>query len=258
MLPANFYKTLHFHTPSHNFWPIYDAIKKYYPIGLKRTENSIFFEYPGFKELGDIMAEAMYGEDNTNFKAWQAFENEIALKFQVIAQGTTMGQAPSYSTEFILEDEQTPGLRRIKKVVLVFSLVGKFFAIFGIDETYIIDKVTDRSQWQNHAVNVITVSPEAEFEKIFNGIKEAVEQRFEGYQFIPFRIHCAVIDGLQVRYSDREECTIFHALFNDRYDLNNNRVPRGDVSFGSKDWEITGAESFEVQVLIQPPPPGIV
>jgi len=166
-----------------------------------------------------------------------------------------MGQAPCYSTEFTLEDEETPELRRVKKIVLVFSLVGKFFAIFGIDETYIADRARERTQWQNHAVNVLTVSPHAEFEKIFNGIKLAVEQQFEGYKFIPFRIHCAVINGLQVRYSDREECTIFHALFNDRYNLDHILMPRGDAGFGSKDWEVANATSFEVKVLIQPPPP---
>lgn len=135
-----FQKDLHFHTGMHDFWPIYDAIKKYYPIGLKRREYSIFFDYPGLKDLGDIVADAIHGEDNEQFKAWQAFENEIASKFNVIADGTTMGQAPSYSTEFIMEDEQTSELRRVKKMVLVFSLAGKFFAIFGIDETYIIAK----------------------------------------------------------------------------------------------------------------------
>ncbi|MES2455791.1 MAG: hypothetical protein V4594_09635 [Bacteroidota bacterium] len=250
-----FRKNLYFHTPSHNFWPIYDAIKKYYPIGLKRIENSIFFQYPGLKELGDIVVDAIHGEDNKKFKAWQAFENEISVKFQVEARGTTMGQAPSYSTEFILEDEQTPELRRVKKIVLVFSLAGKFFAIFGIDETFIADRAKERTQWQNHAINVFTISPHAEFETVFSGIKLAVEQQFEGYKFIPFGIHCAIIDGLQVRYSDREECTIFHALFNDQYDLNDTVIPRGDIGFGNKDWEVEGAESFEVRVILQPPPP---
>ncbi|MES2826913.1 MAG: hypothetical protein V4687_02105 [Bacteroidota bacterium] len=262
-----FQKHLHFNTGVHNFWPIYDAIKKYYPIGLKRTEYAIFFDYPGLKELGDIVADAIHGEENKKFKEWQVFENEIASKFNVVVNGTTMGQAPSYSTEFILEDEQTATFRRVKKIVLAVSLVGKFFAIFGIDESYIKHAPEDIPEWLtgrvwqngpvwlNHAVNVVTVSPHAEFEPIFNGIKFAVEQQFEGYKLIPFRIHCAIIEGLQVRYSDREECTIFHALFNDKYKLNDNTITRGDAGFGSKDWETENAQDFEIEVAIGPPPP---
>ncbi|MGY4385851.1 hypothetical protein ACVWYN_002899 [Pedobacter sp. UYP24] len=255
MITPYYKRDLNFNSYAYNYWPIYDTVKKYYPIGIKRLENSVYFDYPGLKELDNIVVEAIHGEDNKKFKAWQAFMEQLSSKFQVKHMGTTMGQAPSNSAEFILEDVDTPEFRRVKKLVLAVSLAGKFFAIFGIDETFIKEKAEKTFQWQYHAINVVTISPYGEFETLFNGIKIAVEQQFEGYKFVPFMVHCAVIEGLQVRYSDREECTIFHALFNDQYKLKDGMVLRGELSFGSKDWETENAELFKIEVRIAPPPP---
>jgi len=38
-----------FNTQTHNFWPVYEAIKTYYPIGIRYSYPSLYTEYEGNK-----------------------------------------------------------------------------------------------------------------------------------------------------------------------------------------------------------------
>lgn len=66
-----------------------------------------------------------------------------------------------------------------------------------------------------------------------------------------------VIDGLQVMYlDDKEECTIFNALFNQFLDSYNSIFLRGDQYFGYQDWQTGNSDTFKsVTVILTPPPP---
>lgn len=57
----------------------------------------------------------------------------------------------------------------------------------------------------------------------------------EGFRFIPFELCTQTIDGLEVRYSDQNLNTVFHALFNDHIDLTT-RNTIGNEYFKSEDW----------------------
>lgn len=59
-------KTFSFNTKKHNFWLIYDAIKLYYPIGIPKDEHSIYFNYPGIKNLTALIVEKIHNSDNYN------------------------------------------------------------------------------------------------------------------------------------------------------------------------------------------------
>ncbi|HEX8607495.1 MAG TPA: hypothetical protein VF679_02515, partial [Pedobacter sp.] len=82
-----------FNAQTHNFWPIYNAIVKFYPIGLRRDEQSIFFEYPGVKDLEKIVVDVIHRE-NEFYQSWLAFEKDVASTTNKECQGTTMGQQP--------------------------------------------------------------------------------------------------------------------------------------------------------------------
>ncbi len=40
-----------YRTDRYNFWPIYEAIKTYYPLGIEKREGGVFFEYSGISNL---------------------------------------------------------------------------------------------------------------------------------------------------------------------------------------------------------------
>ncbi len=229
-----------FNPSKHNFWPVYDAIQLYYPIGIMRFDRSIYFDYPGLKKLSAIVVANIHNRDNYN-SIWVSFEKEIAEQFNVEVIGTTYGQAPSFSCDLIIKKVKVDELSRIKKLSLAVSLAGNFFTIYGVDETIITEKNDNGFDSNFYAINALTISPYKEFETIFKDLKSLVEDKFASYKFVPFSINSMFIKGLQVRYLDKEECTIYNALFNhllDTYDTKN--LLRGDKSFGYDDWIIEG------------------
>ena len=64
-----------------------------------------------------------------------------------------------------------------------------------------------------------------------------------------------VIPGLQVRYLDKEEYTVFNALFNhllDSYDYR--KIPRGDRYYGYDEWLSENYNSgSDIGITLTPP-----
>ena len=242
-----------FNPDTHNFWPIYEAIRQYYPIGLERNEYGPYYKYSGIKKLSERVVEAIHGDGNKSFLVWKSVCEKFSVIQKLTYRGSTFGQAPSFSADFFLEDIDSPRLRCIKKLSVAISLVGKFFAIYGVDETVVKECDENGRDLNYRAINVITASPYMEFRAHFQDLKQEVEKEFKGYKFVPFSIHLSVINGLEVRYSDRKECTIFHALFNEQLDLNSQLPIRGDQYFGFEEWVIEDPKITEIAIL---PPKG--
>ena len=240
-----------FNPETHNFWPVYEAIKQYYPIGLEKNEYSPYYKYSGIKELEKVVVEAIHGDGNKNYLGWKTFCEKFSAKQKLTYRGSTYGQAPSFSADFFLEDIDSPRFRHVKKLSVAVSLVGKFFAIYGVDETIVKACNEDGRYLSYRAINAITASPYSEFKSYFLDLKQEVEKEFIGYKFLPFSIHLSIINGLEVRYSDRKECTIFHALFNEQIDLNNQLPVRGDRFFGFEEWATENPKITEI--TIHPP-----
>jgi hypothetical protein len=184
-----------------------------------------------------------------------SFEKEISERFNIEVIGTTYGQAPSFSCDLIIEIVEVDQLKRIKKLSIAVSLIGKFFTIYGVDETIIIEKNENIFDFNFHSINVLTTSPYREFETIFKDLKSMVEARFSDYKFVPFAINSMFIKGLQVRYLDKEECTIYNALFNhllDTYDTR--KLTRGNRHYGCDDWIIENY-NFDNDITVELKPP---
>jgi hypothetical protein len=246
---------LNFNAHTHDLWPIYNAIVKFYPIGLRRDEQSIFFEYPGIKDLGKIVVDVIHKEDEF-YQSWLAFERDIASTFNRECQGTTMGQQPALSADLILEKTETENFINIKKLKINLSLVGKFYTIYGIDESASLERQDCQIIRSYYATNTVTVSPYKEFEQPFKEVQSLLEARFRDYKFVPFGIHSMIITGLRVRYSDKEVCTVYDALFNGHLDyLGEMTYKRGNLSYGYEEyWRIPNTGDQDFMVSIAPPP----
>ena len=66
-----------FNTDKFDFWPIYEAIKKYYPIGVE-IDPEFYRSYSGHAELINILSEKVHNDENYT-SIWTNFENKLAL-----------------------------------------------------------------------------------------------------------------------------------------------------------------------------------
>ncbi len=219
-----------FNSDKFDFWRIYDAIKRFYPIGIRKDESKMYFSYPGLKELEDIVADNIH-DRNHFIERWVNFTKDIEKQIGKEVIGTTYGQAPSFSSTVLLDTISLNDLTRTKELHFFVSLVGPFYTIVGQDNNAI--KVDDRRSYSS--TNYLIVSPEKEFAETFDFLCEKIEDRFKGYRFVPFEIYQQTIDGLEVRYSEENLNSVFHALFNDHIDMIDWRKVGNDY-FKSEDW----------------------
>ena len=235
-----------FNSSVYDLWEIYDGIKTFYPIGIRQGEGvGIFFEYSGIKKLEEIVIENVHNEKNFQNR-WTNYIKELekVLKKEII--GTTYGQAPSFSASIIVEKNVIGKCTHLKEIHFAISFVGNFFSIFGLDSTRILD---DNNSYKGyHVANVVTASPFKELEECFSMVENSIRKKYPEHKMVPFAFGQQIMDGLQVRYSDAEVCSIYMALFNDIVQPRNNfrftqghvvDHTRGDIYYGIDDWIIT-------------------
>ena len=223
-----------FNSNTHDFWDIYESIKKYYPIGLEQREGKgNYYEYKGIKELEKIVVENVH--DNKNFKErWSKFTEEIGNELNKEIIGTTYGQAPSFSSSIILLRNRIENCIHTKALHFSVSFVGDYFQIYGLDSTTILEEKEKKGY---SSVNVVTTSPFEEYKETFEYVEQKLREKYPNYKMIPFAFGQTIINGLQVRYLNDENCSINKALFNHFLSEENiSRSKRGDRHYGKDDW----------------------
>jgi hypothetical protein len=220
-----------FNPDKFDFWPIYDAIKRFYPIGIqwRGEESHMFLSYPGLKELEAIIVDNIHNE--THFtERWRNFTASIQRETDKEVIGTTYAMAPSFSSYVLLEKTSSGNLTRTKELHFFVSLVGPFYTVIGQDASLV-----QLSDGYYGGTNYLVVSPKNEFADVFTLLCNNIENQFKGFRFVPFEICRQTIIGLSVRYSDEKLDAIFHALFNNILNLNA-RSRLGDDYYKSADW----------------------
>jgi hypothetical protein len=240
---------LYFNSDKFDFWKIYDAIKRFYPIGVKRDESKMYFSYPGLKELEDIVVDNIH-DDNHFIERWDNFTKDIEKEIGKEIIGTTYGQAPSFSSYVLLDTTSIDNLTRTKELHFFVSLVGPFYTIVGQDNNTV--KLEEHKNYRS--TSYLVLSPENEFADTFKLLCDRIENRFNGFRFVPFEICQQTIDGLDVRYSDENLDTIFHALFNNHIDLTIWQKIGNDY-FKAEDWIKEGYVDTGGRWTIYPPTP---
>ena len=219
---------LYFNSEKFDFWEIYNSIKHFYPIGIKKEEGKLYFTYPGLKELENIIVENIHDESNFNSR-WQDFTKEIEKQIEKQIIGTTYGQAPSFSSFVLLDSASFGNLTRTKELHFFVSLVAPFYTIIGIDNNIL--EIGDRKY---RSTNYLVVSPENEYADTFRLLCDKIEKRFSGFRYVPFEICKQTIEGLDVPYSDENLNRIFNALFNNHIDFA--VMTMGNDYYKSEDW----------------------
>jgi hypothetical protein len=227
-------KEFKFNPKIYNFWSIYEALKKHYPIGIPKDESGAYYEYSGIKELEKIITENIH--DNDRYKQnWVKFTKLISTKYNKEILGTTYGQAPSFSASIIINSECSSTIVRREKINFSVSLLGNFYQIYGIDEIS-IEKPLDGKTYTS--ISTITVSPIAEYKEIFEIIEMEIKNKFPKHKIIPFSLGIQIMRGLNVRYLDEKDCSIYKGLFNHFLpeDVITNNI-RGNKKYGIELWK---------------------
>lgn len=210
---------------------IIDTILSYYPVG-QIGDMAEYQKYPGQIQLSDAIVDNIH--KRKNFKAkWTDFEREIKKESKKKIEGQTYGIRPSFSSSLIIKEAKYEDLIHIKSLHFSVSLIGPFFTIHGVDETCIVDEGLHYG-----SINIVTVSPYKEFASAFNLVRAKIEKRFEGYKFIPFRLHSMLIENLYDPYGDNEseEYSIYTALFDNGLKGYDTFKMRGDSEYGFNEW----------------------
>src|SRR5688572_29262462 len=107
-----------------NFWPIFECIQKYYPVGITLNEDNEKFyrSYPGFIELEKIIVDNIHNRKNLR-ERWTLFEKHLKSKLKVKVEGTTYGLNPSFSASLILEQRKSKGIISSKELHFAVSLL---------------------------------------------------------------------------------------------------------------------------------------
>jgi len=209
----------HFNHEKFDFWSIYNAIVHFYPIGVKKDESKLFFDYPGYKELEQIIVDEIH--DNEKYNRWEVFSEEISKVTNRQVIGTTYARVPSLSAYLELEKTILDDLTRTKELHFYVSLLGPFYTVFGQDRNTI--SIENGGSW--FSTNYFVVSPEKEFAESFNILCEKIENRFEGYRFVPFYIYEQKLNDLFISYwNENAGGSVFHALFNNTIDFDNVQI----------------------------------
>jgi hypothetical protein len=221
-----------------------ETIEYFYPVGLSAWDAE-YHEFPGIKELNEILGEQI-GNDKNYKKSWGSFLKKLRKESDKQITSTTYGFVPGFSADLILDSYEDEVLRRVKRIAFAVSLIGPFYSICGIDETFIKDK-RDDLPISYHAINVVTGSPYKEFETDFNLIEGVIKNEFPGYKLVPFEICMKYLHNVETLHSMGQEGTVYNALFNHLFNFYTHFYSRGDRSYGAE-------RNPNIGVTLAPPP----
>jgi hypothetical protein len=222
----------YFNSNKFNFWPVYDAIKKFYPIGIESEEPDLLSQYHGIKELESIIVDNTHDQNNFHSR-WETFEEILTNLTHKRLTGTTYGQAPSFSACIEIENIVLPDRQIIKEVFFAVSFVGPFYTAIGRDKCLINLPETGFID----STNYIVISPEGEFKETFDLVCNQIEEKFQNFRFVPFEILSQELKGLEVHYSGEHSNKVFHAIFNHQIDLSAWRI--GNPFHKYSDWNLS-------------------
>jgi len=221
---------LFYNFDNYDFWPIYNCIRNFYPIGIAKPDQNVFEYFPGTQELIKVVEENIHNE--LNFKhRWLDFLSNAELQIGKRIKDTTYGQAPSFNCVIELEQSEQSDFKRIKELHLSVSLVGPFYCIIGRDRNEIKSE-NDLIR----SVNYLVVSPEHSFSDIFLKLCKLVEDHFTNFKFVPFYVNKMEIRGIQIHYTVEKREQVFQALFTDQLSITN--YIQGDEYFQFQRWEV--------------------
>jgi hypothetical protein len=234
--------------PGHyDFWPLYQALARYYPMGIRAQEygqeDPLLETYPGYQEMGTLIQENIVNRKQYR-ERWGSFLKQLKADFQLpVREPDTDLLVPSFSGLLQLKKTQQQDSLYLKELHFSVSLLGPFYTLFGMDKSvlplpnpYAFPQAGGQTpQTPYEAIHALTVSPFEEYSELFGQLQDKIRERFSGYKFVPYHIHCMYLEGLRLGGPGTEESSLYQLFFNNLLDR---RIPsRGDGHWGYADWQ---------------------
>ncbi|MCF3109996.1 hypothetical protein LL912_14535 [Niabella sp. CC-SYL272] len=229
-----------FNTEKFDFRPIYEAIKRYYPIGVD-SDPDFYRSYPGQIEFTGILNEHFYKGGNWLTASWNQLLKELSGNTNKEMINTSYGRHCCYSATRIT-DTITYNNRTHQNTIHFFvSLLAPFYTITGESQNILTVKEDD---WlpRYYSTNYFVVPPQGEFSEMFIRVEEAIETVFKGSRFVPYCINVQELEGLYLENLDTgRKPIIFNVLFNDHIHLPDPKYrPVGDTFYKNEAWTKKG------------------
>jgi hypothetical protein len=233
-----------FNEETYDFWPIYETIKKFYPLaGDHGDEDDYRDESPETLLRGNTIYESVYSRSHYSAK-WKEFKKYLQKEVSKKIETSHFLSFPCFEGRLVLEQKACKDVKWTKELHFSICLLGPYYTIIGLDKTQIklererIFSENQEPKWQNFSrAQAITVSPVFEYKEAFLLLQQKISSWFEGYKFVPYRINMMKVDGLFSEVNSANESlkgTVFSALFNSTVEIDA-RV-RGDEAYGYQEW----------------------
>ncbi|UOQ64611.1 hypothetical protein [Hymenobacter volaticus] len=233
-----------FNSGIHNFWPLYETIKAYYPLGILESESdaiTLHETYPGYQQIASIIEDNLFDAKNYQ-ERWGSFNKFLRKKFKRKISGSINTFSPCFSGCLTLEESDTPTYLVAKEIHFVISLLGPYYTLYGVDSSTLMLALDHKranslgiDQARYPTIHAITVSPHLEYEAAFLQLKHKIVEWFPNYKFVPYAIHQMRLRGLSTNsVNPKGKNQIFCALF--KPDLAPNLPTRGDKWYGFAEW----------------------
>jgi hypothetical protein len=250
-LYASMNRYFSFNPQRFDFWPVYETIKQYYPLGLRAQQDlDVLLEgYPGQEQRWQLAADNIINTKNYRSR-WSAFQKELQSALKKRIHSDTDIANPCFSAYLPLRKEQHNNLTYIKELRFCISFLGPYFTIFGLDQSqlelpmshplHLPGEESSRPGFHS-AIHAVTVSPYQEYAPLFTALEQQIRLRFPDYRLLPFRMSMQLLEGLpHDNPSVRRDRAVFEALFTSHHNLADLPATafRGDTSYGLDAWQL--------------------
>jgi hypothetical protein len=234
----------------HNFQEIYDTVSKYYPVEeqYKNYTPEALRDFPGYQKIWQLVEEN-FGNKKNYKERWVPLSKYLktSLKKRVISSNGMFDCCAS--GEVIVNEFKSKEYTKTKKLCYYISLLGPYYAIYGIDSSEVI-LPTKFSNFDGDEISIIpysadhvvTTSPVFEYESLFVQLQDKIKERFPGYKFIPYSIGISAIEGISYRYRSEydspEEKIYMDNIYSGLFGLKVTPkcIHRGENNYGFVDW----------------------
>lgn len=243
------HKYFSFNPQRYDFWPVYETIKQYYPLGLRaQRDNDVLLQgYRGQERLQQLTADNIV-DAKVYRSRWSTFRKELQAALKKRVHSDTSLFEPCFNGYIPLLKEQGASITYTKELRFCISFLGPYFAIYGLDASVI--RLPESRPYQapddaetflgfRRATLAVTVSPYQEYAALFTSLEQQIRLRFPGYRLLPFNIGLQLLDGLPHDSAGMErDQAVFEALFHSQHHLPDllRGAIRGDAYYGMDEW----------------------
>lgn len=125
----------------YDFWPVYTAIQKYYPIGISKEEvYTPFYSTSPHKHLRNETYDRKYVYDKENNQSllhpdWESCIASLQSQITKEVCDVTHPQLPCFSAHVEVDRIEVADVIRKKEILVYVSILGPFYTVIGQNKT---------------------------------------------------------------------------------------------------------------------------